>query len=65
MSTFANALAFLALGVVVYGVSLLVLLRALPGNLWKQAVEDQNTSAAIVVAGIALALGCIVAAAVH
>jgi putative membrane protein len=65
LSALANALAFVALGILVYGIGLVVLIRALPGNLWKQATEDKSIPASIVLAGIALGLGWIVAAAVH
>lgn len=65
LTVLANALMFLLIGVTVYGVALLVLARSLPGNLWRQAVEEKQLGAAIVLAGIALGLGWIVAAAVH
>lgn len=65
LSTFANALAFLALGILVYGIGLVFLIRSLPGNLWRQVVEEKSIAASIVLAGIALGLGWIVAAAVH
>jgi hypothetical protein len=65
LTAFANAVIFLLIGVTVYGVALLVIARSLPGNLWRQAVEQKQLGAAIVLAGIALGLGWIVAAAVH
>jgi len=65
VSTFANALAFVALGILVYGIGLVILVRSLPGNLWKQALDEKSIPASIVLAGIALGLGWIVAAAVH
>jgi putative membrane protein len=65
LSTFANALAFAALGILLYGLGLAILVRALPGSLWKRAVEDKSTPASIVLAGIAIGLGWVVAAAVH
>ena len=65
LTTFSSALAFLIFGIAAYAVALLVVSRSLPGNLWREAIEEKNTSAAIVLAGIALGLGWIVAAAVH
>ncbi len=65
VSTFVNALAFAALGILVYGIGLVVLILALPGNLWKQAVDEKSIPAAIVLAGIAAGLGWVVAASVH
>jgi uncharacterized membrane protein YjfL (UPF0719 family) len=55
----------LLIGVTVYGVALVILARSLPGNLWRRALEEKNVGAAVVLAGIALGLGWIVAAAVH
>jgi uncharacterized membrane protein YjfL (UPF0719 family) len=63
-STF-NALLFALLGILVFAVSFVAIARLLPGNLWKQALVERNLHAAIILAGIALALGWIVAAAVH
>jgi uncharacterized membrane protein YjfL (UPF0719 family) len=53
------------LGVVVFSIALVVVGRAMPGNLWKQALDERNLHATILLAAIALALGWIVAAAVH
>jgi uncharacterized membrane protein YjfL (UPF0719 family) len=39
--------------------------RLLTRNLWRPALEERNLSAAIIVAAVALALGWIIAAAVH
>jgi uncharacterized membrane protein YjfL (UPF0719 family) len=58
-------LVFAALGFLAYGAGLALLARVLPGNPWRSAVEEKNVAAAILLAGIALGLGWIVAAAVH
>lgn len=60
-----NALAFVVVGIVVFVCALLVVTRALPGDLWDEALKKQNVAASVVLAGVALALGWIVAAAVH
>ena len=60
-----SALAFVAVGIVVFVCALLVVTRALPGDLWNEALRKQNVGASVVLAAIALALGWIVAAAVH
>ncbi|HXR76412.1 MAG TPA: DUF350 domain-containing protein [Bryobacteraceae bacterium] len=65
MSSILNDLVFVLLGVLVFSIALVIVGRAMPGNLWKQALEERNPHAAILLAGIALALGWIVAAAVH
>jgi hypothetical protein len=59
------AIVFAVVGIGVFGCALFVLGRFLPGRLWRRAVEEQSLPAAIVLAGVALALGWIVAAAVH
>lgn len=65
ISSILNDLVFVLIGVVMFSIALVVVGRAMPGNLWKQALDGQNLHAAILLAGIALALGWIVAAAVH
>ena len=65
IATILNALLFAALGIAVFAIALLLVARALPGNLWNQAIFGNNPNAAIVLAGVALAIGWIVAAAVH
>lgn len=65
LSTILNDLVFILVGVVAFSLALVIVGRAMPGNLWKQALEERNLHAAILLAGIALALGWIVAAAVH
>jgi len=59
------AVGFAVAGIGVFAVALVLLGRLLPGQLWRQAVEERNMPAAIILAGVALALGWIVAAAVH
>ena len=60
-----NAIVFLAIGILAFGFALLYIGRAMPGNLWRQAIEEKHLGAAIILAGIALGLGWIIAAAVH
>jgi uncharacterized membrane protein YjfL (UPF0719 family) len=60
-----SALGFVVLGILVFVSALLLLSRFLPGDLWSRAIEERNLGAAIVLAAIAVALGWIVAAAVH
>jgi uncharacterized membrane protein YjfL (UPF0719 family) len=56
-----NAIAFAAVGIVLFALSF----RLLTGKFWRQAVEERNVSVAIILAAVALALGWIIAAAVH
>ena len=60
-----NAIVFLAIGILAFGLTLFYIGRAMPGNLWRQAIEEKSLGAAIILAGIALGLGWIIAAAVH
>jgi len=59
------ALLFAVIGLAVFGCAFFLLARFLPGELWRQAIEERSVPAAIVLAGLALAVGWIVAAAVH
>lgn len=65
LSSTITALLFAATGIVVFAVAFIVIAKALPGDLWRQALVEKNLQAAIILAGLALALGWIVAAAVH
>jgi cytochrome bd-type quinol oxidase subunit 1 len=60
-----NALGFVILGIAVFACALWLLSRTLPGDLWSRAVQERNLEAAIILAAIAIALGWIVASAVH
>ena len=65
ISSIANALGFALAGIIMFAIALAIVGRVLPGNLWQQALVEKNLHAAIILAGVALALGWIVAAAVH
>jgi|tagenome__1003787_1003787.scaffolds.fasta_scaffold20539971_1 uncharacterized membrane protein YjfL (UPF0719 family) len=59
-----NAVFFAVAGIVIFAIALLTLLRVLPGQLWSRALEG-NMAAALIVGTLILAVGWIVAAAVH
>jgi putative membrane protein len=65
LSSTINALLFASIGIIVFAVAFIIIAKALPGDLWRQALIEKNLQAAIILAGIAIALGWIVAAAVH
>lgn len=65
LSSSINALLFALIGIVVFTVAFIIVAKALPGDLWREALIEKNQQAAVILAGIALALGWIVAAAVH
>ena len=53
------------IGVIVLWVSFLAIDRLTPFRLWEEIVEKQNIALAIVVGAMFVALGMIVAAAIH
>jgi uncharacterized membrane protein YjfL (UPF0719 family) len=53
------------IGVLVLWLAFLIIDKVTPYDLWKEIVEDKNIALAIVVAGMFIALGLIVAAAIH
>lgn len=63
-SALPNAVVFAVAGIIIFTAALLTLLRVLPGQLWSRVLEG-NMAAALVVAALTLAIGWIVAAAVH
>ena len=53
------------IGVVVLWISFVVIDKLTPYNLWEEIVEKKNMALAIVVAAMFIAIGLIVAAAIH
>ncbi len=68
LSLWDNVLAaavFAGLGVVLFAVAFIILDLLTPGKLWHEISEKKNTAAAILMGSAAIALGVIVAAAIH
>jgi uncharacterized membrane protein YjfL (UPF0719 family) len=68
LSVWDNVLAasvFAGLGVVLFVVAFIILDLLTPGKLWHEISEKKNTAAAILMGSAALALGMIIAAAIH
>jgi uncharacterized membrane protein YjfL (UPF0719 family) len=59
------AAVFALLGIVVLALSFIVLDRLTPYSLWAEIVERQNTALATFVGLVLLAIGIIIAAAIH
>jgi uncharacterized membrane protein YjfL (UPF0719 family) len=59
------AIVFAILGVVIFVVAFIVVDKLTPGDLWHDIIRDRNTAMAIVMAGIAIGLSIIIAAAIH
>jgi putative membrane protein len=60
-----NALIFAALGVVLFAIAAAILLKLTPLKLWHELVEERNVAVAIFAGAAAIALGLIIAAAMH
>jgi uncharacterized membrane protein YjfL (UPF0719 family) len=61
----ASAAVFAGLGVVLFVVAFVVLDLLTPGRLWDEIGEKRNQAAATLMGCVAIALGIIVAAAIH
>jgi putative membrane protein len=65
MSNFVAAVVFALLGVVLFCIAFMVFDKMTPGSIWKELLEDQNVALGNLMAGIAIALAIIIAAAIH
>jgi putative membrane protein len=64
-ANFVSAVVFALLGVVLFVVGFMIFDRLTPGSLGKELLEDQNTALGNLMAGVAIALAIIIAAAIH
>lgn len=62
---FFGSILYAVIGVVVLLASFIIVDKLTPYNLWEEIVEKQNMALAVVVAGMALGVSFIIAAAVH
>ena len=62
---FVGSFLFALLGVAVFWICFVVIDKLTPYRLWEEIVEKKNTALAIVVGAMCIAIGLIVAAAVH
>jgi len=63
--TLVAALAFSALGLVLFALAFLIIVKVTPFSLRKEIEEDQNTALAIIIASVILGIALIVSAAIH
>ena len=56
---------FVVLGLLVFGVTFLIINKALPFSVRKELEEDQNIALAIVIGSVILGTALIIAAAIH
>jgi uncharacterized membrane protein YjfL (UPF0719 family) len=60
-----SAAIFVGIGLVVFAVAFLIIVKVTPFSIRKEIEEDQNTSLAIVIGSVLLGLSWIIAAAIH
>ena len=60
-----GSILYALIGVFVFGISFLIIDKLTPYHLWNEIVEKKNVALAIVVGSMCIAIGLIVAAAVH
>lgn len=60
-----SALAFSALGIVLFSLAFLIIVKVTPFSLRKEIEDDQNTALAIIIASVILGIALIVSAAIH
>lgn len=60
-----GSMVFALLGVVVFWITFVIIDKITPYDLWAEIVEKKNVALAIVVGSLCIAIGMIVAAAVH
>jgi putative membrane protein len=62
---FFGSILYALIGVVVFWISFVLVDKLTPYKLWEEIVEHKNVALAIVVGAVAIAIGQIVAAAIH
>jgi len=60
-----NAVIFATLGVALFAIAAVILLKLTPLRLWRELLEERNIAVAIFAGAVAIALGLIIAAAMH
>lgn len=63
--TLVSALAFSALGILLFALAFLIIVKVTPFSLRKEIEEDQNTALAIIIASVIIGIALIVSAAIH
>lgn len=62
---FFGSILFALIGVLVFWISFIVVDKLTPYDLWSEIVKKQNMALAVVVGAMCIAIGMIVAAAIH
>lgn len=58
------ATVYAVLGIVIFVAAIVAVDRMTPGTLWKEIIEEHNTALAVMMAGVAIALSIVIAAAI-
>jgi uncharacterized membrane protein YjfL (UPF0719 family) len=64
-SVFFGSILYALIGVFVFWISFVIVDKLTPYDLWAEIVEKKNVALAIVVGAMCIAIGLIVAAAIH
>lgn len=59
-----STLIFVAIGLVVFAIAFLLIVKICPFSIRKEIEEDQNTALAIIMAGVIIGISLIIAAAI-
>jgi putative membrane protein len=63
--TLIAALAFSTLGILLFAIAFIIIVKVTPFSLRKEIEEDQNTALAIIIASVIIGISLIVSAAIH
>ena len=63
--TLTAALAFSALGILLFAVAFFIIVKVTPFSLRKEIEDDQNTALAIIIASVIIGIALIVSSAIH
>lgn len=63
--TLVAALAFSSLGILLFALAFIIIVKVTPFSLRKEIEEDQNTALAIIIASVIIGIALIVSAAIH
>lgn len=63
--TLISALAFSGLGIILFAIAFLLIVKITPFSLRKEIEEDQNTALAIMIASVIIGISLIVSSAIH
>ena len=65
VKTLVSALAFSALGIVLFAIAFFIIVKVTPFSLRKEIEDDQNTALAIIIASVIIGIALIVSSAIH